>query len=101
MESSPYALVVGKSGSYDETAGVPCYLYSDGNKVFVGFTAYGKYIVPEGVIVSVMWNNKKIGRTEQAEKYIKRIKSLKRNITRFTWNLVIKCQLMIIILDMT
>jgi hypothetical protein len=57
-EFSPYALVVRNAGSYDESAGVPYYPDANGNKVFVGFAANGKYIVPEGVTVSAMQNGK-------------------------------------------
>ncbi len=57
-EFSPYALVVRYAGSYDETAGVPYYLDSDGSKVFIGFAANGKYIAPKGVSVYVMPNGK-------------------------------------------
>ncbi|WP_286725521.1 InlB B-repeat-containing protein [Pelotomaculum sp. PtaB.Bin117] len=53
-EFSPYALVVRRAGSYDESAGVPYYLNANGNKVFIGLAANGKYIAPEGVTVSVM-----------------------------------------------
>ncbi len=57
-EFSPYALVVRNSASYDESAGVPFYLDTGGNKVFIGFAANSKYIAPEGVTVSVMQNDK-------------------------------------------
>ncbi len=57
-EFSPYALVVRNAGSYDESAGVPYFSDTNGNKVFVGFAANGKYIAPEGVTVSVMHNDK-------------------------------------------
>jgi len=57
-ESSPYALVVRKTGRYDETSGVPYYFDSDGNKMFIGFAANGKYIAPAGVTVSVTRNGK-------------------------------------------
>jgi uncharacterized repeat protein (TIGR02543 family) len=50
-EFSPYALVVGG-------AGVPWYLDADGNKVFIGFAADGKYIAPESVTVSFTQNSK-------------------------------------------
>ena len=55
---SPYALVVRYAERYDETAGVPYYIDTDGNKVFIGFAANGKYIAPEGVTVSVILNKK-------------------------------------------
>ena len=57
-EFSPYALVVRNAGSYDESAGVPYFPDTNGNKVFVGFAANGKYIAPEGVTISVMHNDK-------------------------------------------
>jgi uncharacterized repeat protein (TIGR02543 family) len=57
-EFSPYALVVRNAGSYDESAGVPYYLDSVGNRVFIGFAANGKYIAPEGVSVLIMQNDK-------------------------------------------
>ncbi len=57
-EFSPYALVVRKTGSYDETNGVPYYLDSDGNMVFIGFAANGKFIAPEGVSVYAARNDK-------------------------------------------
>ena len=55
---SSYALVVRYAERYDETAGVPYYIDTDGNKVFIGFAANGKYIAPEGVTVSVILNKK-------------------------------------------
>lgn len=57
-EFSPFALVVRYSGDYDETAGVPYYLDSDGNKIFIGFAAKGKYIVKKDVVVYVAQNDK-------------------------------------------
>ncbi|NLE25478.1 MAG: carbohydrate-binding domain-containing protein, partial [Clostridiaceae bacterium] len=57
-EFSPYALVVRNLGTYDESTGVPYYLDTKGNKVFIGFAANGKYIAPEGVTVSLMQNDK-------------------------------------------
>jgi len=57
-EFSPYALVVRRAGSYDESAGVPYYLSANGDKVFIGLAAREKYIAPEGVTVSVMQNGK-------------------------------------------
>ncbi|NLT15235.1 MAG: S-layer homology domain-containing protein [Clostridiales bacterium] len=57
-EFSPYALVVRNAGSYDETAGVPYYLDANGNRVFIGFAANGRYIAPKGATVSVMLNGK-------------------------------------------
>lgn len=57
-EFSPYALVVRKTGRYDESAGIPYYLDADGNRVFIGFAANGKYLAPDGVTVSVMKNGK-------------------------------------------
>jgi len=50
-EFSPYALVEKNTGTYDETAGLPYYMDSDGNEVFIGFAANGKYIAPPGVAV--------------------------------------------------
>ncbi|NCC66611.1 MAG: carbohydrate-binding domain-containing protein [Clostridia bacterium] len=47
-EFSPYALAVNSMQTYDETAGLPYYLDSAGNRVFIGFAANGKYIAPEG-----------------------------------------------------
>lgn len=57
-EFSPYALVVRNLGTYDESTGVPYYLDTKGNKVFIGFAANGKYIAPEDVTVSLMQNEK-------------------------------------------
>jgi hypothetical protein len=57
-EFSPYALVVRRAGSYDESAGVPYYLNANGNKVFIGLAANGKYIAPEDIIALVMQNGK-------------------------------------------
>jgi len=57
-EFSPYALVVKNAESYDETAGVPYYLDGNGNKVFIGFAAKGRYIAPKGVNVYVAQNGK-------------------------------------------
>ncbi|MFY9380780.1 MAG: S-layer homology domain-containing protein [Eubacteriales bacterium] len=39
---------------------MPYYLDSDGNKVFVGFAAKGKYVVRKDVVVSVMQNKKNL-----------------------------------------
>ena len=50
-EFSPYALVVNNKDTYDETAGLPYYMNDLGNKVFIGFSAKGKYIAPSGVTV--------------------------------------------------
>jgi hypothetical protein len=47
-EFSPYALAVNSMQTYDETAGLPYYLDSAGNRVFIGFAANGKYIAPSG-----------------------------------------------------
>lgn len=58
MDFSPYALVVTGTGTYDETAGLPYYVDSDGNDVFIGFAANGKYIAPEGVTVLFKENAK-------------------------------------------
>lgn len=57
-EFSPYALVVRNAGSYDEASGVPYYSDANGNKVFIGFAANGKYVAPAGMTVSVMHNGK-------------------------------------------
>ena len=57
-EFSPYALVVSDKGTYDETEGLPYYVDSDGNEVFIGFTANGKYIAPSGVTVLFKKNTK-------------------------------------------
>jgi hypothetical protein len=57
-EFSPYALVVINAAAYDEAAGLPYYVDSDGNEVFVGFAANGKYIAPSGVTVLFMQNAK-------------------------------------------
>lgn len=57
-EFSPYALVVRNAGSYDEASGVPYYSDANGNKVFIGFAANGKYVAPVGMTVSVMRNGK-------------------------------------------
>lgn len=62
-EFSPYALVVKNAESYDETAGVPYYLDSDGSRVFIGFAANGKYIAPRGVTVFVARNEKSFADT--------------------------------------
>ncbi len=51
VEFSPYALVVKNTAAYDESAGLPYYVDSDGNEVFIGFAANGKYIAPSGVTV--------------------------------------------------
>lgn len=58
MEFSPYALVVRSVGTYDESAGMPYYLDTNGSKVFIGFAVNGKYIAPEGIAVSVTQNGK-------------------------------------------
>ena len=50
-EFSPYALIVSSTGIYDETAGVPYYLDSNGKEMFIGFAANGKYIAPSGATV--------------------------------------------------
>jgi uncharacterized repeat protein (TIGR02543 family) len=50
-EFSPYALVVNNIGTYDETSGLPYYVDSAGNTVFIGFAADGKYIAPTGETV--------------------------------------------------
>ncbi len=57
-EFSPYALVVRYAERYDEKAGVPYYIGDNGNKVFIGFAAKGRYTAPEGKTVSVMRNSK-------------------------------------------
>lgn len=57
-EFSPYALVVGKDSTYDETMGVPCYIDANGNKVFISFAANGKYIAPKGITITVTKNTK-------------------------------------------
>lgn len=62
-EFSPYALVVNDIGTYDETAGLPYYVVSGGNDVFIGFAAGGKYIAPEGVTVLVKQNAKSFSDT--------------------------------------
>ncbi|MEA4815463.1 MAG: S-layer homology domain-containing protein [Lachnospiraceae bacterium] len=53
-EFSPYALVV---NNY-EPAGLPYYIGSDGNEVFIGFAANGKYIAPSGTTVFFKENPK-------------------------------------------
>jgi uncharacterized repeat protein (TIGR02543 family) len=63
-EFSPYALVVRRGESYDGTDGVPYYLAQNGNKVFIGFAANGKYVAPEGVTVSVTQNKKNFADVE-------------------------------------
>ena len=50
-EFSPYALVVKNIGTYDEARGLPYYVDSNGNTVFIGFSANGKYFAPSGVTV--------------------------------------------------
>ncbi|NCC67321.1 MAG: hypothetical protein EOM14_03865 [Clostridia bacterium] len=72
-EFSPYALVVSDVGTYDETAGLPYYVDSDGNTVFIGFAANGKYIAPSGVTVLVKQNTKSFTDTgtHWAKDYIK------------------------------
>ena len=57
-EFSPYALVVQNTASYDESAGLPYYVNSDGKPVFIGFAANGKYIAPSGVMVLFKKNTK-------------------------------------------
>jgi hypothetical protein len=57
-EFSPYALVLRNAGTYDEAAGLPYYVDSNGNEVFIGFAANGKYIAPSGVTVLVKENTK-------------------------------------------
>jgi hypothetical protein len=57
-EFSPYALVVTGTGVYEETAGLPYYIDSNGNDVFIGFAANGKYIAPSGVTVLFKENAK-------------------------------------------
>ena len=52
-EFSPYALVANNIGNYDETAGLPYYVDSAGNTVYIGFAAGGKYIAPPDVTVLV------------------------------------------------
>ncbi|HEX2946112.1 MAG TPA: S-layer homology domain-containing protein [Clostridia bacterium] len=59
-EFSPYALVVRTGENYYESAGVPYYLGTNGNRVFIGFAANSKYIAPKGVTVSVMQNDKNL-----------------------------------------
>jgi hypothetical protein len=54
---SPYAIVSISDEGYDPSTGVPYYL-ADGNNVFIGFAANGKYIAPIGVTVSLMQNSK-------------------------------------------
>jgi uncharacterized repeat protein (TIGR02543 family) len=71
-EFSPYALVVNNIGTYDEAAGLPCYVDSAGNTVFIGFAADGKYIAPSGVTVLFQANAKSFTDTEShwAKDYI-------------------------------
>ncbi len=57
-EFSPYALVLRSTGTYDESAGLPYYVNSNGNTVFIGFAANGKYIAPSGVAVLFKKNAK-------------------------------------------
>lgn len=57
-EFSPYALAVNSMDTYDEAAGLPYYLDSAGNRLFIGFTANGKYIAPAGAEVSAAENSK-------------------------------------------
>ena len=71
-EFSPYALVVKDIDTYDETAGLPYYVDSEENEVFIGFAANGKYIAPDGVTVLVKQNPKSFSDTGShwAESYI-------------------------------
>lgn len=57
-EFSPYAIVLRKDEGYDESVGIPYYLGNNGDKLFIGFAANGKYIAPEGVNIFVMHNSK-------------------------------------------
>ena len=57
-EFSPYALVVNGTGAYNETAGLPYYVDSEGNEVFIGFAANGKYVAPFSVKVLFKENPK-------------------------------------------
>lgn len=50
-EFSPYALAVNNVGTYDEAAGLPYYVNSDGNEEYIGFAARGKFIAPSGATV--------------------------------------------------
>ncbi len=62
-EFSPYALVVKDIDTYDETAGLPYYVDSKENEVFIGFAANGKYIAPDGVTVLIKQNTKSFSDT--------------------------------------
>ena len=62
-EFSPYALVVKDIDTYDETAGLPYYVDSEENEVFIGFAANGKYIAPDGVTVLIKQNTKSFSDT--------------------------------------
>jgi len=55
---SPYAMAADIVSAYDESAGVPYYIDSDGNTVFIGFAANGKYLAPDGVSVLFKHNSK-------------------------------------------
>lgn len=57
-EFSPYALVVSGAGAYDQAAGLPYYADLEGNEVFIGLAANGKYIAPSGVTVLFKKNAK-------------------------------------------
>ncbi|NLD88119.1 MAG: S-layer homology domain-containing protein [Clostridiales bacterium] len=72
-EFSTYALVVSNMGTYDETVGLPYYADSNGNEVFIGFAANGKYIAHSGVTVLFKENQKSFTDTgtHWAKGYIK------------------------------
>ena len=57
-EFSPYALVASDAASFDEADGLPYYLDTEENAVFIGFAADGKYIAPDGVTVLLKENPK-------------------------------------------
>ena len=57
-EFSPYALVVSDTGNYLEKTGVPYYIDSSGNEIFIGFAANEKYIAPPGTYVLFKENKK-------------------------------------------
>jgi len=49
---------VNSAGAYEETAGLPYYMGSVGNEVFIGFAANGKYMALSGVTVLFKENTK-------------------------------------------
>ncbi len=55
---SPYALVVSSKGTYNSELGIPYYIDSDGNEVFIGFAANDKFIAPPATKVLFKNNSK-------------------------------------------